>query len=312
MIHVARASYQYCIESPGFVAEKCSIGDFDSAYAELPDDICAIDDTCPPHTKCTPCSECAVVNWVTRAVSQGQLYSPAERIYQSLGNLPGSDKAFNCTRLDGEGQTPCDCPATTPCTGDHELCKVISCVQNASCQCRTDKIRLGIYVQVRPDFGLTNPVLISYHACIFKHPPAVRPMRHLLSTDTAEFSENNASITFHDPVFLFHQSGIFIARQDGLEIIHNVLDSGNSQYVIPSAFRYSAGTLSFKFVAPTGNVLTGTVQVRSTTHCDRINCFFCIKMMRNVGCLPPMLQYFIVGLMIIITGLALIYLRATV
>ena len=76
------------------------------------------------------------------------------------------------------------------------------------------------------------------------------------------------------------------------------------------SYPYPAGTLSFKLIALAGNVLTGTVQDRNTTHCDRINCFFCIEMIRNIGCLPPTLQYFIVGLMTIISGLV-IYLRAT-
>ena len=293
--------------------ERCAVGNFDPPIIELPRNICFVD-SCPTNSTCLLCSDCSVANWVTYAHYKGRLYEPSHVLAKTFPNQTGTDAAFDCTRIVDYRQrrssrATCSCPETQPCSGDSEFCQKFTCDSRSTCFCITRPLTVGSYLQVTSDFGFDNPLLVSFKACIYQEPPTLKPSRKLLSIDTAEFRNGFAEISFHDPVFTFNTSGTFIARKDGLEIIHSITDDSR-QFILPLSFRYTEGSLFFTFVTPNGNILTGTVHVPSSTHCSRIGCTFCMEMLSNLSCLPPAFQYLVYGFFICTTGLVLIYIRS--
>ena len=224
------------------------------------------------------------------ALVDGQLYSASKFFAQPIQEKRhGRHAAYDCTRPVNNSRSrreeECNCPETQPCRGDARFCRRMTCDDESSCYCTTRLVHLGTYLEITEDFGVVDPLLVSYKACIYQGPAMTINKRQLLSVDTADFSNDVAEIIFHDPVFSFNTSGTFIARKDGLEVVEIISDK-NSQFVLPLAFRYSSGTLSFKFVTPQGKVLSGSVHIPSSTHCSRISCTFCYEMISNLSCMP--------------------------
>ena len=309
-IHSTFALYDICYFQN--MTETCTIGDFDPPLYNIPNNICSVE-SCPDNDDCLMCSDCDVVNWVTFAQYKGLLYHTSHFFSKAL-ETPGSDAAYNCTRQQTEPRRrdtdTCNCPETQPCDGDEFFCHRVSvCNKNSTCYCSTRFVTLSSYLQISPSFGLDNPLLVSFKACIYRNPVNLVPSRKLLSVNTAEFQNTFAAISFHDPVFTFNTSGTFIARKDGLEIVHTISEDAR-QFVLPLSYRYTAGTLTFTFVNPDGHILSGSVQIPSSTHCSRISCTFCTEMLTNLPCLPPTIQYFIYGFFVVTSGLILIYVRS--
>ena len=294
--------------------ESCTVGDFNPPILSLPKNICSVG-SCADNEPCRLCSDCAVVNWVTFAQHEGFLYHTSDFFAKAHFDQPGEDAAYDCTRQPDSrrrrSQEPCNCPETQPCGGDKFFCtRVSTCNQTSSCFCVTRFVTLSSYLQISPSFGLDNPLLVSFKACFYQGPVDSVPSRKLLSINTADFQNNFADISFHDPVFTFNTSGTFIARKDGLETVHTVTNDSR-QYVLPLQFRYTEGSLAFTFVTPDGHILSGSVEIPSSTHCSRISCTFCAEMLTNLPCLPPTLQYLAYSFFIVTTGLVLMYIRST-
>ena len=265
---------------------------------------------CTNPDDCQSCPQCSVTNWVTFAQYENRLYNPSHLISKPM-NLPGNDTAYDCTRSqDAHNRQPCDCLPHDVCSGDDIFCHNLPCNETSECFCRTKTLRIGTYVSISEDFGFDAPSLVSYKACIFNAPPITpsRTARHLLSIESADFSNEDAKIQFQNPVFTFSVPGTLIARKDGPEIVRSIKPK-KLQFILPDDFRYSEGSLTFTFVTSSGALLTGAVHVPSSTYCSRINCIFCIAMITNSSCLPSSLQYVAYSLLAFVSGLGLIYLR---
>lgn len=289
--------------------ETCHHGTFDPPLLSLPDNICS-SSSCGNLEDCQLCSDCSVVNWVTFAQHKNKLYDPSHLLSKSL-NRPGNDTAYDCTRSqDAYSRQPCSCPTSTTCSGDDAFCRRFSCDGSSPCFCHTETLQIVSYLPVDQDSGFDALSFVSYKACIFNAlPPQTHKTRNILSIESAEFSNDDVHIHFHNPVFTFSRPGTFIARKDGLEVVSAIIPE-NLQLILPNDFRYSEGSLTFTFVTSSGTPITGAVHVPSSTHCDRINCIFCMAMIKNFSCLPPTLQYIIYSFIVFLSGLSLIYIRA--
>ena len=309
LLPVTQGQYDICYLKDN--VESCYHGTFDPPLLSLPDNIC-FTSPCGDLEDCLLCSDCSVVNWVTFAQHKSKLYDPSHLLSKQL-NLPGNDTAYDCTRSqDAYHRQPCSCPASTTCSGDDVFCQNFPCNESSRCFCYTQNLHIGSYLSVNPDFGFDALLFVSYKACIFNAPPSIpRNARSLLSIETAEFSTGDVNIQFHNPVFTFSVPGTFIGRKDGLELVSSIKPK-ILQLILPDDFRYTEGSLTFAFVTSSGTPITGAVHVPSSTYCSRINCIFCLAMVKNFSCLPPTLQYILYFLVAFISGLTLIYLRAAI
>ena len=307
IIHPIYGQYDICYLQNN--KERCFIGTFDPPIHNIPDNICAVGD-CDGSDDCQLCSQCSVVNWVTYAQHNNKLYDPSHVLAKPM-DLPGNDLVYDCTRSQDATSTSetCECPTHETCTGDAQFCHRFTCNHTAECVCSTKTLHIGSYVSVSDDFGFDAPLFVSFKACIFNAPPStLRNSRHLLSVESADFTQDEFHVQFQNPIFTFSHPGTFIVRKDGLELVRTIKGK-HLQYILPNDFRYYEGTLTFTFVTLSGSILTGTVHIPSSTYCARIDCIFCMAMITNLSCFSRTLQYITYSLIAFFVGLLLIYMR---
>ncbi|KAG1673122.1 hypothetical protein GQR58_015673 [Nymphon striatum] len=125
------------------------------------------------------------------------------------------------------------------------------------------------------------------------------------------FREKNVKIWFKQPIFKFSHPGSLILTKDGIKRVMNV-KKHELIAQIPPHFTVNEGNLHFIFLSEKGELMRDSVPIESNGLCYRLKCILCTDVISYVGCLPIAGRLLIAGTIIIITGLAITYVRAIV
>lgn len=255
------------------------------------------------------CKDCVKV-WNTKAeIKPDDLIQPSQFIVRQNDDPNGQGIRYECTDKVGS----CGCQ-TRNCTGTLEYCKKNFCVNSSECHCNV-KTTTNVMILLHKNSLYTNVVLYSYVTCSYRIPIMVKtivfPSRKLLSDEKAVFTEKDVTVRFNDPVVTVDQPGTLVIRKDGLERVFNVKDSFG-QVVIPEELLLDNGILKVIFVALNGQTVKADIRIEGRQFCTRFTCILCIQVWYQLNCLPPIVQYVVYAILILITILLILYVHKVV
>lgn len=257
-----------------------------------------------PPTACHfhDCSQCLVINETFIITKDLQLVTPTSFILRnSRESTDLKSTAYNCLTTNGQY---CECDEYK-CQGTKEFCNLHPCVNNSDCYCEMTFEKLDL-LAILPEEIIYNPDILILETCYFDKRRTFSTKkfrRHLLEGEKATFSQRNLTFTFEDPILHLPDAGKVILRSEDFEHVLNVPEDR----LIHVPFEYLAykADIQVTYLHPTGKIVTGQIHVTGKTICQLRHCFLCYDAIKHFKCYPPIIQYAMFILLIILIVITL-------
>lgn len=223
-----------------------------------------------------------------------QLVEPSRFLLKPDGSKNDSLSTFyECQNI--QTRQKCECTREKACNGDSQICKLIHCDEESKCWCTFTNEQANMY-HISETETLLNPMIITFDICLFDKRIKIRK---LLESEVAEFSNQNISMKFTDPVLKLSDVGTVIMRTQEFEHVMDVPD--NREIIIPFEVLSYKTILKLIYIHPSGRTISGEIKINGKTVCQLNKCIWCMEVFRSIKCWPTYIQYIVYAIIVIIT-----------
>lgn len=264
---------------------KCSTAPKSLVHkVNIPSEACIIHD----------CGHC-VKGKISYVLSESfQLVEPSRFLLKPDSHKNDSGSTFyDCKNI--ETRQHCECTRNGSCNGDTEICKLVHCNEDAKCFCRFTQETAKMY-HVTESETLIDPMVLTFETCLYDK--RVKS-RRLLENEVAEFSGENITMTFIDPILRLSNLGTVIIRTQEFEHIMQVPE--NKEIVIPFEILSYKTTLNLIYIHSNGHTISGEIKINGKSVCQMNRCIWCVDAFRTMKCWPTYIQYLVYSFIVIST-----------